>query len=185
MMSIKRVVIVWCESCEASSRSIRPLHRGHNIQGVSMATTSHTLLSQLIGTVRNLNHDIGVLSGNVPDEVLGTLIAMRDGELHDAQAIKEALSGVPSAHAGEGSPVLGAEAEQETLPTVLSQFGTARETILSMLRELDDAGWQHTTSDGTTIHDRVTAIVARDAEAVQRIYAAAGKSLPVTPTEAG
>src|SRR5690349_19972854 len=103
-----------------------------------MATTSHTLLSQLIGTVRNLDHDIGVLSGNVPDEVLGTLIAMRDGELHDAQAIKEALSGVPSAVAGEGSPVLGAEAEQETLPTVLSQFGTARETILSMLRELDD-----------------------------------------------
>jgi hypothetical protein len=121
----------------------------------------------------------------VPGEVLSTLVTMRDEELRDAQAIKEALSGVPSAHAGEGSPVLGGEAEQETLPTVLSQFGTARETILSMLRELDDAGWQQSTNDGTTVYDRVSAIVARDTGAIQRIYAAAGKSLPVTPTEAG
>ena len=151
-----------------------------------MASTSHALLSQLIGTVRNLYHDIGTLD-DVPSEVLATLITMRDAELRDAQDIKETLSGVPQHDSGsqDDTPVIGGEAEEVTLATVLSQFGTARETILSMLRELDDRGWQSPMADGTTIHNRIVAITERDEQAVQQIYRAAGKTVPVNTTEAG
>jgi hypothetical protein len=145
-----------------------------------MSASTQSLLDRLIGTVRYLYHDIEPLSAEreFPEEVYETIATMRTEELRDAQAIKEGLSGVPSIEITQDSPEMGGSAVREPFHTVLSQFGTARETTLSMVRELPEADWSKSMNDGSTIRDRIQVIVERDEKQLKRLYHLAGKSYP-------
>jgi hypothetical protein len=95
---------------------------------------------------------------------------MRNDELRFAQALKERITGVPMPEIfGDDAPVIGTESEHDTTPVLISQFGTARATTLTMLKGLSDEDWSNPLDEGKTIQDRVEELVASDQRQLQRI----------------
>jgi hypothetical protein len=52
---------------------------------------------------------------------------------------------------------------------LISQFGTARETTLNLLKNLTDEDWTKQTDDGKSIQDHVQDLVASDRNQLERI----------------
>ncbi len=113
------------------------------------------IIDQLIATYRELNmkirgYDFGEdvapaqLMGKT-DSVPAILFALRNRELNVSQAVKQLLLGGEAT--GDDEPAVLSEQQiaAGTSPRVLlSQFGTARESILSQVRELPDETWNKT-----------------------------------------
>jgi hypothetical protein len=136
------------------------------------------LIDGLIATYRDLNGRVR----RVPEERLrmrGTdgnsirdvLTRLRDNELKFSQALKERVTGVPlpDLFGDIEAPVLGTESSQDSAAVILSQFGTARESTLAMLRSLDAAGWTDTPDGGRSIADSIRQLVDHDRRQVERI----------------
>lgn len=140
-------------------------------------------IDQLIATVRELNHtlrprlteEIGGGSGPMAQvhEIIGE---MRDRELITSHGIKTMiLSNREGVDAAEIQNMMGTAGSQitleealaihdpvSTMPTreVISAFATAREAILSLIRELPDAAWtEESTQAGVGGKNSVAAIV--------------------------
>lgn len=145
---------------------------------MATATQTDAIIQQLIATYRDLNNRVRTLSedrlrlrkGDKPS-IRSIVTLMRDGELAFAQALKERLTGVPMPEIfQEETPVIGNESGEESTQTIISQFGTARETTLSLLRGLTDTHWNESIEGGTmTVLGRVQELVASDAEKMEQI----------------
>ena len=151
------------------------------------------VVEALIATYRELNQrfrpllaamnaDAGALED--PTSPLGILYRLRNRELNASQAIKEMLRG------GERT-IVDDEAEplvtlQQTalglVPIVLlSQFGTAREATLAMVRDLPDSVWQQefeTPRARMTLRAYLETLIARDREAIRALEERLGRPAP-------
>lgn len=141
------------------------------------------LLDNLISTYRELNNKVRPL----PEDrlrlrsadnasVRDTVMRLRDSELRFSQALKERITGVPMPDMFDENevPVVGTEGADDTTAVILSQFGTARESTLAMLRAIDDADWDTTAEGGRSIRARVQELATNDARQVERIVGLLG-----------
>jgi hypothetical protein len=147
-----------------------------------MQTTRDQLIDALVATYRELNTRVRPLeeaqltakaaaTGTGAAASVHDIIArMRNDELRFAQALKERITGVPMPDIFEDdAPIIGTESENDTTVVLISQFGTARATTLTMLKGLSDDDWNTTVDEGKTIHDRVQELVASDKRQLERI----------------
>lgn len=168
---------------------------GNNTQEELVAKTEK--IDALIATVRELNHQVRPLlsgavgggSGNLA-EVHSIISEMRDRELLLSHSVKsmillaregveahevQAMLGTESARVTQ-EEALAIHEDAETLPTnvVMSEFSSAREAILSLIRELPDESWEAkselTTEDGAdSVEAVIDQIIAADKKAMDRI----------------
>jgi hypothetical protein len=95
---------------------------------------------------------------------------LRDDELRFSQALKERITGVPMPDIlGGDSPVLGTENPNDSTATMIAQFGTARESTLSLLQSIGDDEWDNAIDGSKTIRMRIQELVANDRQQLQRI----------------
>lgn len=141
------------------------------------------VLDGLIGRYRDLNLRVRglpeerlLLKGSDGESIHHAITRLRDNEIDFSQALKEAISGVPipeevvkSHHA-----VIGTESEEDTTAIILSQFGTARESTLAMLRMLTSEEWERTLGDGASIRTRVQEHMTRNNRSVEQIIGLLG-----------
>lgn len=148
-----------------------------------------TIIDQLIATVRELNLDIrgrefggdvsaADLTGRT-DTVPAILYAMRAREMNASQAVKRMLLGEAATSDDEAAVLSEQQLQAGTAPRILlSQFGTAREAILSQVRELPDEVWNQTFSTPRgemSLKAYLQTLIDRDSERVQQIKALLGK----------
>ena len=136
------------------------------------------LIDGLITTYRVLNNTVRPLpeerlrakGGNGPS-VREVVVRLRDNELRFSQALKERLTGVPMPEMfGEDeAPVLGTESADDPTPVILSQFGTARESTLAMLRGMAPTDWDQELEGGQPIATRIGQLLEHDKRQVERI----------------
>ncbi len=145
-----------------------------------MDSTREQIINQLIATYRELNLrvrplDDAAMSSNEGKSVRGIVERMRNDELRFAQALKERLTGVPMPEiGGEDSPIIGTETENDTTIVVISQFGTARATTLSMLREISESDWTAPVEGGKSVKERAQELAANDLRQLERIRSLLG-----------
>ncbi len=135
------------------------------------------LINRMIATYRDLNLMVRPLSDEVVNQRTGGqpsvrdhLQQLRDTELRFTQTTKEMLTGqtIPD-DLEESAPTLGMEHDYDSARVLLSQFGTARESLLAMLREMTDEQWQLTSSGGRTMRDRIDRLIANDAKVTETV----------------
>jgi len=145
----------------------------------------HQYIDQLIDTYHVLNSKVRPLgderlsvdaSGGSVEDVLRR---MRDDELRFSQALRERTTGVgmPSVFGADEMPVIGGEAAEEPASVLISQFGSAREVTLSLLRGLPDPVWDEM-SGGKTIRAHVEELAQNDQRQLSRIAALLGSAAP-------
>lgn len=147
------------------------------------------LVNQMIATYRDLN----LLVRPIPDAVLNQRTSgqasirdlmqqLRDGELRFTQATKELLTGqtIPDDFENE-APILGLEHEGDPSRVLLSQFGTARESLLAMLREMTEEQWQATGQGGRTMVARITQLIENDQKVLERVQSLVRSSTAGAP----
>jgi hypothetical protein len=141
------------------------------------------LIDSLIATYRELNNKVRQL----PEERLASgggngvrdlVRRLRDHELRFSQALKERITGVemPDFGTGADAPVLGTESSHDSTAVLLSQFGTARESTLAMLRGLGPDDWEGTTEGGRSIAASVRQLTEHDRRQMDQINSALGGS---------
>jgi hypothetical protein len=132
------------------------------------------LIDKLIATYRILNHDVRPLpeaqlrSGNPAPRLL--IQQLRDEELRFSQDLKARISGqhVSFAETHEQA-VLGTETENDSTQSLIAQFGTARESTLSLLRTMADDQWDAAGSRDRTIRTEVAGLVERDRKMLNQL----------------
>ncbi|MCC7024096.1 MAG: hypothetical protein IT338_14830 [Thermomicrobiales bacterium] len=144
------------------------------------------ILNGLIATYRELNLKVRPLPeerlnlGRGRDTVRHVILDMRNDELRFSQALKDRLSGggmvdVLANGREEGPEVAPAG---NTTVEVISQFGTARESTLAMLRGMAPEAWDEPGGGGITIRNAVTALLANDGKHMEKIVALLGSPSP-------
>ena len=140
------------------------------------------LINRMIATYRDLN----LLIRPIPEDVLNRRTSgdasirdivqrLRDGELHFTQSTKEILTGqaIPEDFEDE-SPIIGLEHEGDPSRVLLSQFGTARESLLAMLREMTEEQWTATGQGGRTMLDRINELLENDQKVLGSVQSLVG-----------
>src|SRR5690606_23818496 len=88
---------------------------------------------------------------------------MRTDEALFAQALKERVTGVGTASVdGEDEPVVGIESEDDPTVMLISQFGNARATTLTQLKQVGENDWTTPTADGLSILDHARGLAESD-----------------------
>jgi hypothetical protein len=145
------------------------------IQSTQHGSGRAALIDQLVDTYRELNTHVRRLpeerltAGGEEGSVRSVIARMRIDEMRFAQALKERITGVVHADLADKDPVIGTEHRNDTTVMLISQFGTARETTLNLLKNLTDEDWTKQTDDGKSIQDHVQDLVASDRNQLQRI----------------
>lgn len=137
-----------------------------SVQRESGMSDRARVIDQLVNTYRELNTRYRPLG----DETLRTSGAsdiierMRHDEMYFAQALKERVTGVGKAGAedDEPEPVVGAMTPDDSPIMLISQFGNARATTLTLLKQMDEAEWTRATEDGKTILDHARDLAESD-----------------------
>lgn len=142
------------------------------------------VIDALIATCRELNQRfrpklLALNSGQDPkanpDSVVGVLYRLRNRELNASQAVKEMLlSGETSITDDEAEPMVTLQqtALGLTPAVLLSQFGTAREATLAMVRDLPDEVWQqafNTPRGHMTLREYLQSLVERDRTTIEQL----------------
>lgn len=133
------------------------------------------LIDELVDTYRELNTHVRPLpeerlnAGGEEGSVRSVIARMRHDEMLFAQALKERVTGVVHVDPVGREPVIGTEHRNDTTVMLISQFGTARETTLNLLKNLTDEDWVKQTDDGMSIQDHVQELVKSDQNQLQRI----------------
>ena len=141
-----------------------------------VASTRHEdLISILVNTYRELNTHVRPIaedkltSGGMENSVRGIIARMRTDEMKFAQALKQRVTGVVMTGPDGQDPVIVGESAHDTTKMLISQFGTGRETTLSLLKDLTDDDWLKSTDDGSSILSHVQDLARNDETQLQRI----------------
>ena len=127
--------------------------------------SSATLINTLVETYKTLNTEYRTATAN--EAMLGIVTRMRDDEVQFSRALKDRITGIGSA-GGPGRQYL--DGADITLAHLISQFGTARATTLNLLKGIqDEATWDETLDDGSTIRSHVQDLVNSDARQLERL----------------
>lgn len=136
------------------------------------------IIDGLIATYRELNHRVRgngqVLAGDASEELLQVLRQLRDRELRASQAIKRILVG-DAVEEDDELPLEDTEFSRQRITSasvLLSQFGTAREATLAMVRGLPDEEWNkvvRTPRGQMSLRDYLKTLVDRDRERMKEI----------------
>jgi len=141
------------------------------------------LIDGLIATYRELNTKVRPMpedrlriGGGEAGSVREVVSRLRDSELRFSQALKERITGVPMPEMfGENdAPVVGTEGSSDTTAAVLSQFGTARESTLAMLRTLPEEDWDLQVEGGQPLRTRIRQLHDNDRRQMERIVGLLG-----------
>ncbi len=141
------------------------------------------LIDGLIATYRELNAKVRSQAEDrlrIADKegrsVRDVVSRLRDSELRFSQALKERVTGVPMPEMFDESaaPVVGTEGADDSTNALLSQFGTARESTLALLRTLPDDNWDETLQGGKPIRTRIQELRDNDRRQVERIVGMLG-----------
>ncbi len=141
------------------------------------------LIDGLIATYRELNTKVRPLpeerlrvGGGNTGSVRDVVTRLRDSELRFSQALKERITGVamPEMFGEDEVPVVGTESLQDSTAAILSQFGTARESTLAMLRTLPDEDWDRPLEGGQPIRGRIRQLYDNDRRQLERIVGLLG-----------
>ena len=100
------------------------------------------------------------------------VLDMRDEELRFSQALKDRISGVSidDVFGGKGKTTgLDIPSPDDTTLEVISQFGTARESTLAMLRGLGPEAWDDKDAAAISIRDAAGTLVAGDGKHLEKI----------------
>ena len=147
----------------------------------------HPLIDELIDTYHQLNVHVRTApeptlekrdaSGVSVEDIVRR---MRDDELRFSQALRERTTGVamPDIFGGDEQPVIGTETADEDTAVLVSQFGSAREVTLSLLRDLSDATWDQGGAGEKTVQSSVNELVESDHRQLARIAALLGSPSP-------
>ncbi|MDW8060604.1 MAG: hypothetical protein RMK01_11070 [Thermomicrobium sp.] len=151
------------------------------------------VIEGLIATYRELNQrfrpvfaamNSGAGSLDDPTSPLGILYRLRNRELNASQAIKEMLrGGERTILDDEGEPLVTVhQTALGLIPTVLlSQFGTAREATLAMVRDLPNELWQQefdTPRGRMTLRAYLETLIERDRAAIRALEERLGELAP-------
>ena len=146
--------------------------------------TQTAKLSALVQTVRELNWEVRPKINNVPggeppaNPLHVALSDLRENELRASQLIRGMSLAETAAGMREDQLVVVEHADPTTIGSrqVLSEFATAREAILSIIRNLTDEQWQetHNTPEGDhTYEEIVDGLIESDKAFGERIKEAA------------
>jgi hypothetical protein len=136
------------------------------------------LFNGLIATYRELNLKVRPLPeerltlGRSGESVRDVALQMRDEELRFSQALKDRLSGVSltGAFGDKGETMLiEIPSPDDTTVEVISQFGTARESTLAMLRGMAPETWDDREHGPTTVREATEDLLARDGAHLEKI----------------
>jgi hypothetical protein len=135
------------------------------------------LIDSLIATYRNLNLTIRPLpeaqvnqAGSGGASLRDLVVDLRNHEMAASQQLKLMTLG-EGALAGSMPEILPV-AENLGVRAILSEFGTAREAILALVREMPDDDWaaeREGPNGRTTIKAFIEQLVAHDRQAVSQI----------------
>lgn len=134
-----------------------------------------TFIDQLIGTYRELNLRVRPLQEATLAKAHGSTSVrqivqeMRDRELAFAQGLKERTTTFAPIEGGAEPTITGMESDEDSTAMLISQFGTARGTTLSILKALPADAWQTSTEEGARLNQEVQGLVAQDKDAIDRI----------------
>jgi hypothetical protein len=139
------------------------------------------IFNGLIATYRDLNLRVRPL----PDErlrlgqgrstVKNVIEDMRNDELRFSQALKDRLGGAPMSEvlkeigAADEVEALVVPGPDDTVIEVLSQFGTARESTLAMLRGMTPDEWDAPGAGGLTIRQASEGLLGNDSRHMEKI----------------
>ena len=141
------------------------------------------LFNGLIATYRDLNLKVRPLPderltlGRSGDSVRDVVIAMRDHELRFSQALKDRLSGagLSGAFGDKGETTLSEiPSPDDTAVEVISQFGTARESTLAMLRGMAPETWDDREHGPTTVREATEDLLVSDGTHLEKIVTQLG-----------
>lgn len=134
------------------------------------------LINELIDTYRSLNLAIRGTPDDpkkaiqVDPRLREILRVKRDHELQFSQRLKERVTGVPVDRVVEDeTPTLGTEQISDEAHVILSQFGTAREATLSLVRDLDEEGWNAVDASGTSIRAEIERLIDNDHQVMNQV----------------
>ncbi|MDQ3514490.1 MAG: hypothetical protein M3462_12705 [Chloroflexota bacterium] len=154
---------------------------------LEQTTSEQSLIEGLIATYRVLNMQVRpmpedrlALASGRDGSVRDTVRRLRDSELRFSQALKERITGVPMPEfLQDEAPVVGTEhGEEDSTNVLLSQFGTARESTLAMLRGLAADEWTQTIEGGKTITHRIEQLLQNDRVHLEKITGMLGAPDP-------
>lgn len=144
-------------------------------------------IDTLVATVREIQHEFrpkvnDAPGGNPPGNPLHQAMAdLRDHEQQVSRSIRTFTIADLTAREQPGQIIEPQPISETSGRTLLSQFATAREAILSILRTLDDEQWteEQKTEDGTTttILQQVDHLIASDKEMVKKLHEAAAQTV--------
>jgi hypothetical protein len=153
---------------------------------MSEPTSEQHLFDGLIATYRELNLKVRPLPeerlrlGGGRNSVRHVILEMRDDELRFSQALKDRLSGIEMTDVFRGK-----QGEQPEIPSpddttaeVLSQFGTARESTLAMLRGMAPEAWDDVSLGALTIRNASGGLLASDRAHLERVVRLLGSPSP-------
>ena len=131
---------------------------------------------ELNGKVRPLPEDRLRLKGGAGGSVREVVTRLRDSELRFSQALKERITGVamPEMFGEDEAPVVGTESSEDSTAAIISQFGTARESTLALLRSLPDEDWDRPIDEGQPIRARIQQLRDNDRRQMERIVSLLG-----------
>lgn len=138
-------------------------------------TRQDALISAMVNTYRELNFHFrrlpeGKLTTPVGGESARDIIRrMRYDEMRFAQALKQRVTGVVIGEPEDDERLAPDAVAEDSSAMLISQFGTARETSLSLLKDLSDEDWTRKTDDGEMIIEHVQDLVDSDQTQIERI----------------
>ena len=141
------------------------------------------LFNGLIATYRELNLKVRALPeerltlGRSGNTVRDVVLEMRDDELRFSQALKDRLSGVALSGAfGDRATteLIEIPSPDDTTVEIISQFGTARESTLAMLRGMAPETWDDREHGPTTVREATEGLLASDGTHLEKIVTLLG-----------
>ena len=141
------------------------------------------LIGSLIDTYKTLNMTIlpqfqKDASGPGSSSLREAIRGLRDDELKFSQALKvRVTTGQPMPEISkQEQAIIGTESDDDTIAALISQFGTARESTLAMLRSVDGREWDSTEAGPQTLRLIVQDRVANDQRRLQAMKPPVGGS---------
>ena len=141
------------------------------------------LFNGLIATYRELNLKVRTMPeerlslGRAGHTVRDVALQMRDDELRFSQALKDRLSGagLSGAFGDKGeTELIEIPSPDDMTVEVISQFGTARESTLAMLRGMPPEAWDDRNHGPVTVREATDDLLASDGVHLEKIVTLLG-----------